>query len=323
MHPLACRPVDRRAPRFALNSAFAAALVAGSACSTSGGKGDESGSPSPGSRGETIKVVAAENVWGSLAAQLGGSHAKVTSVIDSPQVDPHDYEPTGADARTVASAQLAIVNGAGYDAWAPKLLASNPDPDRKVLDVGDLVGVKEGGNPHLWYSPDKVRRVIEKITAEYKKIDPDNASYFEKRNDAVQEKALASYNQLVAEIRKKYRGTPIGASESIVDPLAKGLGLKMRTPESFLNAISEGADPTAGDKATVDRQIKSKQIMIYVYNSQNSTPDVRAQVDAAKAKGIPVATVTETLTPADASFQEWQVAQLRGIHRALADATKR
>lgn len=89
----------------------------------------------------------------------------------------------------------------------------------------------------------------------------------------------------------------------------------------FLDAMSEGSDPTAKDKATIDHQIKSKQTKIYVYNSQNSTPDVQEQVKETKAQGIPVATVTETPTPAGVSFQQWQTTQLRGIERALAKAT--
>ncbi len=95
----------------------------------------------------------------------------------------------------------------------------------------------------------------------------------------------------------------------------------MATPESFHDAISEGTDPTAKDKTAIDQQIKNTKIKIYVYNSQNSTPDVRAQVKEAKAAGIPVATVTETLTPAGASFQDWQVRQMKGIQKALAEAT--
>jgi zinc/manganese transport system substrate-binding protein len=108
-----------------------------------------------------------------------------------------------------------------------------------------------------------------------------------------------------------------------VTPLASGLGLNLLTPESFLDAMSEGSDPTAADKSAIDRQIRGHRIKVYVYNSQNATPDVQAQVKAAKAKGIPVATVTETLTPAGASFQAWQVRQLQGIEKALGQATGR
>jgi zinc/manganese transport system substrate-binding protein len=277
---------------------------------------------SPGSSTKIV-VVAAENFWGSLASQLGGDHATVTSVINNPDADPHDYEPTPADGRTIATAQYVIINGIGYDPWAPKLVDANPAGNRTVLSVGDLVGVKEGGNPHRWYSPDNVHKVIGQITADYKKIDPADAAYFDQLRQTFETQTLAKYNSLISDIKSKYAATPVGASESIVTPLAEGLGLKLLTPESFLDAISEGSDPTAQDKTTIDRQIKERQIKVYIYNSQNATPDVQAQVNAAKAAGIEVATVTETPNPANASFQDWQVAQLTGIQQALAKATGR
>jgi zinc/manganese transport system substrate-binding protein len=271
--------------------------------------------------GTKINVVAAENFWGSIASQLGGDHATVTSIITNPDTDPHEYDPTPADGRTMTSARFAIVNGIGYDPWAPKLLATNPNPDRTVLTVGTLVGVPDGGNPHRWYSPANVHQVIEQIAADYTKIDPADAAYFKQRKETFENQALGQYNQLISTIKSKYTGTPIGASESIVSPLAEGLGLNLITPETFLDAISEGSDPTAADKATIDNQIRTKQIKVYVYNSQNSTPDIQAQVTEAKAASIPVTTVTETLAPANVTFQDWQVKELQGIEQALAQAT--
>jgi zinc/manganese transport system substrate-binding protein len=317
MSAVPSRPVVRRLSRSALGGLAVAAALTTTACSTSSPAGTDSAS----SASKTVQVVAAESFWGSIASQLGGSHVKVTSIINNPDADPHDYEPTAADARTVAGAQYTIVNGIGYDAWADKLLSANPAEGRTDLKVGDLVGIKPGGNPHRWYSPDNVHQVIEKITADYKSLDPADAADFDKLKNTFETETLATYNNLVSGIKAKYAGTPIGASESIVSPLADGLGLKMSTPDSFLSAISEGADPTARDKAAIDQQIAGKQIKIYVYNSQNATPDVRAQVKAAEAKGIPVATVTETPIPAGVSFQDWQVRQLQGIEQALAKAT--
>jgi zinc/manganese transport system substrate-binding protein len=317
------RPTVRRSSRFALGGAAVMAAVTATACSTSSSSGSASSTASSAGSGggKTIQVVAAENFWGSIASQLGGSHVKVTSIINNPDADPHAYEPTASDARTVAGAQYTIVNGIGYDTWADKLLAANPVSGRDDLKIGDLVGIKPGGNPHRWYSPDNVHQVIERITADYKKIDPADAADFDKLKNTYETTTLAPYNQLISGIKAKYAGTPIGASESIVSPLAAGLGLKMLTPDTFLSAVSEGTDPTAKDKAAIDQQIADKKIKVYVYNSQNATPDVQAQVKAAKAKGIAVATVTETLTPAGADFQAWQVRQLQGIQQALAKAT--
>lgn len=295
----------RRAPRLtaggALLVAFAALLAA---CgSTSSGSGSSSAA---------IKVVAAENFWGSIASQLGGDKVSVTSIITSPDADPHDYEPRSQDGRAVASAGYVIFNGVGYDPWAPKLVAASGRAGQTVLEVGKVVGVAEGGNPHRWYSPPDVQKVIDQISADYKRLDPADAAYFDQQKTTFESVGLKRYNDLIAEIRQKYSGTPVGASESIFAPLADGLGLKLLTPASFLNAISEGTDPTAQDKATIDGQIRSNAIKIYVYNSQNSTPDVKAQVDLAKKQGIPVTAITET-PPAKTSFQDWQAGQLSDL----------
>jgi zinc/manganese transport system substrate-binding protein len=126
---MSAAPTSRRAAprptRFAFCGAVAVAALTATACSTSSSSGSSASSSGSGS-GKTIQVVAAENFWGSVASQLGGSHVKVTSIINNPDADPHDYEPTAADARTVAGAQYTIVNGIGYDTWADKLLAANP-----------------------------------------------------------------------------------------------------------------------------------------------------------------------------------------------------
>jgi zinc/manganese transport system substrate-binding protein len=275
----------------------------------------------PRTGGATVTVVAAENFWGSLAAQLGGPRVTVTSVINSPNADPHDYEPNAADARTFASARLLLINGVGYDTWATRLANANQSQGRTVLTVGDLVGAKDGDNPHRWYNPGDVRRVIDQITADLKTVDPTDAVYFDSQHDTVLNTNLKAYFAAIDQIKANYAGTPVGASESIFAMMAPALGLDLLTPPAFLRAISEGDDPTAQDKSTIDAQIRGKKIKVYVYNSQNATPDVQAQVDEARAAGIPVSTITETLTPAGATFQDWQVAQLDALRQALRQAS--
>lgn len=277
-----------------------------------------------GSGGGKVRVVAAENFWGSIAAQLGGSKVEVRSIIVDPDTDPHSYEPTAADARTMAGAQLAIVNGIGYDNWAPKLLAASPAEGRRVvLNVGRLLGLKQGDNPHQWYSPASVKKVAEGIAADYGKLDPAGAAYYAEQEKALETRGLARYDALRAQIRTEYGGTPIGYSESIVQPLGEDLGLKLLTPYSFAKAITEGTDVTAADKRTVDEQVEQGKVKVWVFNSQNVTPDVQRVNEIARAKGVPIATVTETMTPASDSFQQWQVAELEGLLRALRKGTGR
>ena len=295
--------------------ALPAAALGG--CAALGGSATFTGA-TPG----VVNVAAAENFWGSVAAQVGGRHARVISIITNPATDPHSYEPTTVDARTVAGAQLVVENGIGYDPWMPKLLAADTG-DRTVLDVGALLGVPDGGNPHRWYDPDAVVAVTRRVVADLQRIDPRDRAYFASRGRWFTTVALHDYFATIAAIRARYRGVPVGASESIFSMQAPALGLDLVTPYSLLKAVSEGTEVSAADKATVDDQIRHHLIKAYVYNSQNVTPDVQAELAEVRAAGIPYTTITETLDPAGDTFQEWQTRQLRGIEDALARGTGR
>jgi zinc/manganese transport system substrate-binding protein len=270
-----------------------------------------------------LSVVADENFWGSIAAQIAGNQADVHSIITNPAQDPHDYEPTAHDARALAMSRLAIVNGVGYDPWAPKLLAANPDGARIVLDVGSLFGLHDGDNPHQWYDPGVVAFVAHTVAADLSRLDRKHAGYYAQRLHTFLTVGLGGYRQLIAQIRSRYAGVPVGASESVFEPLARALGLALYTPGTFLRAISEGSEVSAQDTITAQNQITRHEIRVWLYNPQNITPQVERLNALARANHIPIATATETLTPAKASFEQWQVAQLEQIERALHEATGR
>jgi zinc/manganese transport system substrate-binding protein len=295
--------MSHRRPLLFATIALAALALAGCGAGATGGSG--------------LRIVAAENFWGSIARQLAGSKASVASIIVNPDTDPHSYDPTPADARTLAAAKLAIVNGIGYDDWAPKLLAADPLAGRITLNVGDLLGLRAGDNPHQWYSPRSVERVSAAIVRDLTRLRPADGAYFAARQRAFETVALARYHALIAEIRARYAGVAVGYSESIFQPLGEALGLRLLTPYSFAKAIAEGTDITADDKQTVDRQAQRHLIKVWVFNSQNVTPDVDRVNQLARAAGIPIVTVTETLSPASDSFQQWQVSQLEGLLHAL------
>ena len=270
-----------------------------------------------------VSVVAAENFWGSFARQIAGDKADVQSIITNPAQDPHSYEPTANDARAMAMSQLAIVNGVGYDPWAPKLLDANPDGARIVLTVGKLFGLHDGDNPHRWYDPAEVEAVANTIAADLEQLDPKHAGYYASQLENFKTSGLAQYHALIAQIKARFAGTAVGASESIFALQAPALGLKLITPASFMKAVSEGSEVSAQDTITAQRQIATHQVKVWIYNTQNATPEVQ-QLDAlARQNNIPIATVTETLSPRKDSFEQWQVAQLEGIERALHEATGR
>ncbi len=269
-----------------------------------------------------VSVVAAENFWGSIAGQIA-NRASVQSIITNPAQDPHSYEPTANDARVLGTSQLAIVNGLDYDPWAPKLLAANPDSKRIVLDVGHRLGLHDGDNPHRWYDPADVIAVAQTIETDLARLDPKHAGYYARRLASFETSGLARYDSLIAQIKRRYAGVPVGASESIFSLQAPALGLNLVTPYTFMKAISEGTEVTAQDTITTQDQITRHQIKVWIYNAQNAAPEIERLNALARANHIPVATITETVTPAGATFEQWQVAQLERLERALHQATGR
>jgi zinc/manganese transport system substrate-binding protein len=268
-----------------------------------------------------LRVVASENFWGSIASQLGGARVRVTSIVNNPDTDPHAYESSVEDARAAATAQYVIINGAGYDTWARKLLDANPVMGRHVLTVADLLGKRAGDNPHFWYSPDYVARVADRITADYQALDPADAGYFAQRRAAFTA-ALAPYHARMAAIKAAFAGQPIGATESIFVYMAGALGLNLISPPAFMRAVSQGNDPPAGVVAEFQQQIEQGQIRVLIYNAQTQTVITSNLLTLAAARHIPTIGITETMQPPAATFQDWQDAQLRALQQALTEGER-
>ena len=263
-----------------------------------------------------LKVVEGENFWGSNATQRGGTHVNVTSIVTDPNADPHQYEGSTQDARAFAQANYVILNGAGYDSWGQKLLDANPVSGRKVFTVATLLGKHEGDNPHFWYNPSYVEQVSDQITKDYQALAPADSAYFTQQRAAF-EKALGPYQQRIAEIKGKFAGKKVGSTESIFVYMANALGLDLISPPEFMQAVSEGNDPPASSVVTFEQQVRQKQITVLVYNVQTVTNVTNAIKQLASRQNIPTVGVSETIQPADASFQEWQTAQLLVLQNAL------
>jgi zinc/manganese transport system substrate-binding protein len=263
-----------------------------------------------------IQVVAAENFWGSLVSQLGGSRVSVVSVVSDPNADPHEYESNANTAKIFATANYVILNGAGYDSWGDKLLSAGTHTDRKVLNVGDLLGKKNGDNPHFWYNPDYVNRVIAQMGQDLISIDPSNTEYYKEQLTALQ-KTLAPYQSRIASIKKQFGSTPIACTESICVYPAASLGLDLVSPAEFMDAIDEGNDPPAQSVVKFQQLIKDKKIQVLVYNEQTVTPTTENIKKMAADAGIPVVGITETIQPPDLSFQDWMNAELIFLENAL------
>jgi zinc/manganese transport system substrate-binding protein len=274
------------------------------------------GGPTPVASNGWIKVVAGQNFWGSIAAQLGGSKASVQSVVSDPNADPHEYETNTNDARAFADANLVILNGAGYDDWGNKLLAANPSSHRTVLIAAGLLGKKAGDNPHFWYNPDYVARIADQITADYKSIGAADSAYFDQQRAAFTA-SLEPYTQRITEIKAKFSGVPVASTESIFVYMATALGLNLISPTAFMNAVSEGNDPPVAAVIEFQDQITARQARVLVYNVQTATAVTTNVKQLASLAHIPVVGVSETLQPESATFQDWQLSQLIALQSAL------
>lgn len=263
-----------------------------------------------------LRVVAAENFWGSLIAQIGGSKVQVTSIVSDPNADPHEYEVTSVDARSIATANYVIINGAGYDTWADKLLSASPNIRRVTCNIARLVGVPQGQDPHLWYNPVFVNEAIAQMEQDLLTLDPADKAYFQARYKAL-ETDLLPYQRHVEAIKAQFAGTRVAATESVFGYLARATGLNLISPPAFTEAVSEGNDPPASSVVIFQQQLQSHQVHTLVYNKQTVTPLTSSIKQLANQQHIPTVGITETMQPPTASFETWMNAELSDLQDAL------
>jgi len=268
-----------------------------------------------GTRTGKVEIVAAENFYGNIAEQIGGDRVEVTSILSDPNVDPHEYESSVDDAKAIAESDLVIENGGGYDDWMDKLLSASPNAKRVLLRGFDLAVTKLPENEHVWYEADNAEAIAHAMADNLAEIDPAGAQVFTKNFQAFA-KSLDAIRLEIARLKAKYAGTPVGLTETIFLYQSGPLGLKMLTPFEFQKSIAEGNDPPAEAAAAAESQVKEKKIKILIYNEQTVTPITTKLQDEAKAEGIPILPVTETM-PSALNYQHWMLSQLAALDRAL------
>ncbi|HBF38464.1 MAG TPA: hypothetical protein DDW50_14240 [Firmicutes bacterium] len=264
---------------------------------------------------KVVKVVAAENFYGDIVKQVGGKLVNVTSILSNPNVDPHEYESSVNDAKAIAAASLVIENGGGYDDWMDKLLAASPNNKRILLKGFDIATSKLPDNEHIWYNVNNVQLIAKTVTNQLTKLDPADAGIFAS-NFQTFVKGLDQIRQRITVLKGKCQGTPVGLTETIFLYQTGPLGLKVLTPFEFQKAIAEGNDPPADTIVKAEQQIKSKAVKALIYNEQTVSKITTKLQNDAKAAGIPIVPVTETM-PANKSYQSWMLDQLGALEKAL------
>ncbi len=265
------------------------------------------------------QIVAAENFYGDLAGQIGGSHVSVTSILSNPDDDPHLFESNASTAKAIADAQVVIYNGADYDPWMDKLLGASKKPDRVEIVAAALTGHKSGDNPHLWYEPKTLPAVAKALEADLEKRDPAHAADFRKNLEAFN----ASFAPLVVEIdaiKAQHAGLKVTATEPVFGYMAGALGFAMLN-EPFQIAVMNNAEPSASQVASFEKSLKDGEAKILFYNSQVTDKTTERLLGMAKDAKITVVGVTET-EPKGKTIQTWFGGQLDAIKAGLAGTAK-
>ena len=262
-----------------------------------------------------MTVSAGENFYGDLLHQLGGSKLRVYAFLSNPNADPHQYESNAGNARAVADSRLVIENGLGYDAFMDRLLSASPRASRVVINVQRVVGAHDGANPHLWYDPVVMPRVAQVVADALVRIDPAHGVGY-RANLASFLASLAPIGERVAALKARFRGTPVAFTEAVYGYMADALGLTIRSPQAFMNAVEDGNDPPT--RAVADEQdlLTGRQVKALLFNSQAVTPLTSAIRDLARRSGVPVVGISET-EPAGKTYQQWQLEQLDAVGAAL------
>ncbi|MTD16655.1 ABC transporter substrate-binding protein [Nakamurella sp. YIM 132087] len=306
--------------RSALTALTAATLLALTACgsSDSGGTTSAAGSGTGGATGTTIAVVASTNVWGDIAAQIGGDHVEVSSVISDPSADPHSYEASAQTQLQVSKAAIVIENGGGYDDFMTNLLAA-AGSDAEVINAVEVSGrtAPAGGelNEHVWYDVPSVQKVSAALVTALSAADPSAAADFA-ANAKTLDEGLTGLLAQEASIKAEHEGVGAAVTEPVPVYLLEASGLVNRTPEEFSEAVEEGTDAPARVLQETLALFTDKTVAVLANNSQTSDSQTEEVAAAAQAAGIPVVPFTETL-PEGQTYVSWMTANLDALSTAL------
>jgi zinc/manganese transport system substrate-binding protein len=265
--------------------------------------------------GAPLKVVAAENFYADIAQQIGGSDVEITSILNNPNQDPHDFEASASTARQVADAELVVYSGADYDPWMESLLKASPSDHRKVIVAADLVHRASGDNPHIWYDPKTMPMVAVALAAEFAHRDPAHKAGYEARLAAFQA-SLQPMLQKIAEMKQKHAGDAVTATEPVFGYMVEALGYEMRN-QSFQMSVMNDTEPSASDFAAFQEDLKNRKVKVLIYNDQVTDDMTDKLKQLAQQSGVGIVGVTETL-PSGMTYQTWMMDELTRLDKAMS-----
>jgi zinc/manganese transport system substrate-binding protein len=285
--------------KFSFIACLASLLLILTACSTTHASNPK----------KSIQVTTSVNFYGEVAQKVLGSHGHVTSIINNPNVDPHDFNPSSSDAKKVYQANLVIYNGLGYDSWAQKLISSNDNTN--TINVGRLMGKKTGDNPHIWYNIDTMEKLAYQLANKFAKFQPKNAKEF-KANAQRYIATLKPLQQQLQNIKQHKKNKPVAVSEPVFDYSLAKMGYQV-SDKDFETATEKDNDPAPISIKKLQNQIKNHDLAFLVVNKQVNSKIITNLTNLAKVHHLPVVAVTETQPSQAKSYVEWMQKQYQQI----------
>lgn len=258
-----------------------------------------------------LRIVAAENFYGSVAEAIGGKNIIVRSILNNPSQDPHFFGSNPSVAKAFNDADVIIYNGLGYDAWINHLL---PTTTTQIIIVADLIHAKDSDNPHIWYKPETSLQLADKLRATFITLDPQNATNYQQNFDAFSA-AHQQFLNHIQSIKVKYNGITITATEPIFDYLAESLGFRMLGSD-FQLSIMNDVPPSPQQIISFQKNILNHHVKLLVYNTQVNNPITKRMQDFAIQNNIPVVGMSETM-PVGKDFLSWMNFNLDAVVNAL------
>ena len=262
-----------------------------------------------------LKIVAAENFYGGVARQLAGDDADVTSILTNPNQDPHEFTSSAQTARAVADADVVIYSGIGYDEWIEKLLGIQGKPGRVIINVADLIGAKDGDNPHIWYDPKTMPALGAKLVEVLSQHNPSSTAVYQRALASFQSSMQPELDQIAA-LRKTTQDMKVTATEPVFGYMAAALGFKMLNYD-FQVKVMNDTEPSAAETAAFEATLSSHEAKLLFYNSQVTDPTTDRLRKLAKDAGVPIVGVTETQPPDQPTYVAWMRHELDAIKAAL------
>lgn len=206
---------------------------------------------------ERIKVVASFSILGDMVQQVTGTLADVTTIV-GPDADAHVYQPTTADARAVADADVIFVNGLGFETWSDSLIANAGGVARVFVATHGIEPLRVDGaiDPHAWNALPNGVVYVQNVAAGMAELDPANAAQY-----------TANAQSYVAELRRvhndalsQFSALPenhrtVVTAHDAFGYLADAYGLTFLAPLG----IDTEAEPSAQQLASLIDQLKQKR----------------------------------------------------------------